>query len=99
MSRARIAAAKAAVGTITRLEYGDAEAIDLATELDLDQCRHPEALKVAVERIAALPPRPDNGDDDALIAWATSAKKAREAFWDAFEGEVVDGVEIIRRRA
>ena len=58
----------------------------------------PDPLEAILAKLTELPARPE-GDDEALIAWAGKAKAAREAFWDAFEGEIVDGIEIIRRRA
>jgi hypothetical protein len=97
MSRARIAAVKAALPAVERLALTDTEGFALANEVGPENCRHAAALKAALAAQASLPPRPT--DDDALIAWALKAKAAREAFWDAFEGEIVDGVEIVRVRA
>lgn len=98
--RERIAAYKAAVGPtasdVLRYPLTDAEGFELATELGASNVRFPDAITAAA---AKLPQGPAPEKDDELVAWALKRKAAADAFWDAFEGEEVDGVTIIRRRA
>jgi hypothetical protein len=50
----------------------------------------------AMADLEAIGPQPEGVD--AVVAWAGKVQAARAKFWDAFEGETVDGVRIVRRR-
>lgn len=90
-------------GDTPRMTFGDREALDLAEELVTDGAtlRFPDALQAAIPALRAFfaETAPDASDSVALLAYAERLKRAVPAFWDAFEGEEVDGVTIIRRRA
>lgn len=97
--RERIAAYAAAVGpTVSgemRMPLSDSDGIALAGELD--DFRHPDQVRAALKQHAEAGEQPKD-DVDEIVAWAGKVKKAADAFWDAFEGEQVDGVTVIRRR-
>ena len=80
------------------LALTDAEACAVVDELHPTAFRHPEALLEAQAALAAVPAPPDPSNEDALAAWFNAKSKASAAFWDAFHGELVDGVTIIRKR-
>jgi hypothetical protein len=83
-----------------RLALATPAAVAIAKALEPAEARYPEQLAAALQawdEYAALPvPAPD--DFDAAIAHSKAAGVAAEVFWEAFEGQPVDGVEIIRRR-
>jgi hypothetical protein len=99
--RERIARFRAAVeGTGVeqiRFPFTTTAAIALAGELEPEIVRHPEALAAGLNAWSEVGPAPS--DPEALIAYGVKVAKAADEFWDAFEGQVVDGVEIIRRRS
>lgn len=104
--RERIAAYKAAVGpTVSgelRYPLTDSEGVALALEVGPGKCRHSDAVGVAIEKLKAALEATDKAKGeslDALVAAANKVADASRKFWDAFEGEDVDGVTIIRRRA
>jgi hypothetical protein len=84
-----------------RLALATPAAVAVARELAPADARHPEQLAAALQawdEYAALPvPGPD--EFDATLAHAKAGGVAADVFWEAFEGQPVDGVEIIRRRA
>lgn len=84
-----------------RLQLATDKAVGLAKELAASEHRHPEKLAAAIERFEAAVAAPDPAADDfeGRLASVKELDEASKAFWDAFEGQVVDGVEIIRRRA
>jgi hypothetical protein len=99
--RARLAAFRELTGNPApedcKFALTDADALALADEIaDEFTPRHPEAFAAARARFVQAGPQP--ADPEAVIEWAGKVKAAREAFWDAFEGEVIDGVTVIRRR-
>lgn len=105
--RAAVAAYKDLVqgrgADVLRLAYGDAEALALAEELlaDGSTLRHRDLLAVRAPALrAALDAQKptDMTDTVALTRYVDTIKGAITLFWDSFEGEVVEGVEIIRRR-
>ncbi len=104
--RERIAAYKAAVGpTVSgELRYAltDSEGLALSLEVGPGKCRHAAAVASTAEALKAALEAADKAKDENLDAFVSAANKVAEAsrkFWDAFEGEEVDGVTIIRRRA
>lgn len=104
--RERIAAYAAAVGPTAsgelRYPLNDSDGAALAVEIGPDQCRHAAKLgpaRDALEAALKVAAEAKDKDLDALIAAAGKVKTASDAFWDAFEGEQVDGVTVIRRRA
>lgn len=95
--KAKLAAFRELHGADGVLCLGHTEAVALAGEIDVSACRHPEKLSAALAQLSELDDQPT--EPDALLAWAESKRKALAAFWDAFEGEIVDGVTIIGKRA
>lgn len=102
--REKLAALLAASGALGRpaqaepvVQLTDAEAVALAGELAGEAVRFPDLLPVRLAAVleAGDPP----ADADLVIPWAQRKAAALAAFWDVFEGEVVDGCRIIRRRA
>ena len=80
------------------LAMSDAEAVATVDELTEVELRHPNEVMAAHAELKALPAAPDPSNEDALAAWFAAKSKASAAFWDAFHGELVDGVTIIRKR-
>jgi len=78
------------------LPLSDSDALVLATEIGAKACRFPVVVAAALADLEAIGPQPEGVD--AVVAWAGKVQAARAKFWDAFEGETVDGVRIIRRR-
>lgn len=76
----------------------DADAVELALDVGLENARFPEVLADGIEKLEALPAPPSADDPDALATWANAKTAASAKFWDAYAGEVVDGVTIIRKR-
>jgi len=91
--------AMAGIGaTQLRMPFATTDAITLAGELVPEEIRHPEAFAKGIEAWDALG-SPPAGDAEKMLTHGAAMAKAADAFWNAFEGQVVDGVEIIRRRA
>ena len=106
--RQRIAAyldfVRPVAGDVVRMALGDREAVQLAGEM-VDAgiaFARAEAMENALPALAdaleAGAPA-DTTDTVALMAYTDSLRAAVGEFWDAFEGQVCDGVTIIRRRA
>ena len=98
--REKVAAYKAALELTgareLRMPMSTQDAVRLAGELKQGEARHPQALLEGVDAWAALGPAPT--DPEAQIAYGTQVAKAADKFWNGFEQQVVDGVEIVRRR-
>ena len=104
--RERIAAYKAAVGPtasdVLRYPLSDTEAGKLAKEIGVAACRYADKVGPALDRMNKIAGEMgDFGNQtvDECVAIAVRFKAAADVFWDAFEGQEVDGVTIIRRRA
>lgn len=82
-----------------RMPHTTAEAVTLAQELAPDAIRHPQALAAAITEMVKINelPKPDAGEEGALLEYLKARERGRIAFWDAFEGQSVEGVEIVRR--
>jgi hypothetical protein len=82
-----------------RYRVTDAEAVALVSEAAAAGAtfRNPSEVGTAVAALdAALKSTPPTDISD-LAAWALKYDAAQRAFWDAFAGEVINGVEIIRK--
>jgi hypothetical protein len=93
INKAAITAFKAVAGDVPdlRLSLTDADAMAVAAEVGV--------CSAELEAIAELGSRPgEEASDEALIEWALAGKIARAAFWEKFEGTVVEGVELVRKR-
>ncbi len=106
MIRERIAAYAAAVGPTAsgelRYQLSDSDGAALAAEIGPGNCRYGEKVgpaRDALEAALKVAAEAKDKDLDTLIAAAGKVKTAADAFWDAFEGEEVEGVTVIRRRA
>jgi hypothetical protein len=90
---------QASIGaTEHRMPHTTSEAIAVASELDLATLRHAERVISAVSALAELNKQPLPVDDEpALRDLLNSRERARADFWDGFQGEVIEGVEIVRR--
>ena len=82
-----------------RMPLGDDEAIELAKEMTPAELRHPELVKTALDSVASLSSTKEPAEFEARLQHLQAHAEARKKFWDAFEGQEVSGVEIIRRRA
>ena len=87
-----------------RMAFGDEDAVELAEELLAAKAPLNQRLKlvdgVDVLATALNRPKPANiSDTVAIMEYARGLQSAVSAFWDAFEGQEVDGVTVIRRRA
>jgi hypothetical protein len=98
--RERVAAVKGALEIAGakefRLPMSTADAAKLAAELQPDELRHPEQVAIglkALDEVASAP-----SDPEAAIAHGVNVAAAANKFWDGFEQQIVDGVEIIRKR-
>jgi hypothetical protein len=93
--------AHAAVGQkLERLALSTEDASQLAAEMDSEDLRHPEAVAVGVAALIEVgETAPPSGDSERSMRFFEQLSKAADKFWDAFEGQVVEGVEIVRRRA
>lgn len=82
-----------------RLRLSDSDALTLIGEYGVEKLRHPEATsKASTDLTAALgKPVPEATDIGGLIEWAKAVDKAQAAFWDAINGESINGVEIVRK--
>jgi hypothetical protein len=81
-----------------RVLMSDAEALALVQEVGTGGLRHPEAAAAGVEQLAKALAVEAPSDEDGLEQWAAYRKAARAAFWDAVQGETINGVEIHRSR-
>ena len=73
----------------------DAEAEKLLGELTVAETRHPEIAAAAKAALEQLGERPD--DDLPLEAWIDARRKARALMWEALEGQLFEGITIIRK--
>lgn len=103
MSLAKVKAYAAAMALAdaiegARLPLGTQDAVDLATELSASgvKFRHDDKVKAAVAAWGDIGPMPE--DVEQGIYYGRKVARLASEFWDEFEGEVVEGVEIIRRR-
>jgi hypothetical protein len=83
-----------------RMRLSDREALALVDELGTDgiaKMRNPELVVTAATALHKAIAEPPPDDLDALAAWGVRWGDASRTFWDAFSGEVVNGVEIIRK--
>ena len=108
----RIAAFKELVGSQNptapiRKAITDAEAVELISELasqggigagPAPGLQHAEKAVAAAARMAEILAEPIPSEPDALQAWAERKGRESAALWDALQGSVIDGVEIIRKR-
>lgn len=81
-----------------RMLLDDAQAVALLEELDTTlNLRHPEAIAktLPVLKDALAVPMPT--DVHGVLAWAKNTSLASAKFWDAIQGEEVNGVEILRK--
>jgi len=80
-----------------RYRVSDTEAVALVAEAAAAAhvFRNPVSEVAAALDAALKEPVPT--EVDAMVVWATNIGAASRAFWDAFAGEVINGVEIIRK--
>lgn len=105
MNREQLAATRAALvamgATDVRVPLSTPAAVELARELAQGEAKHPDLLASALRAWDELAAQPAAEPDDfeATLAKARAAGVVADVFWEAFEGQTVDGAEIIRRRA
>lgn len=78
-----------------RMGLTDAQAVELAADLGP---QFPPRATAALGDLKAIVDAPVPSEPDAIQAWAQRKAVVSAAFWDTFEGTIVDGVEIIRKR-
>lgn len=97
--REKLAAYKDAVADdatdVVRYRLTTDQGFALLDEIDTTKLRHPERAAVAVALRGAIGAEPTGTDE--RLAWGQRMGAAVEALWEALEGQVVDGVTIIRR--
>lgn len=73
------------------------DAVSLAGEMQDSELRHSSLVRegaAAIKKVAKdVPPK-----GEALFQYAADLKKGADKFWEGFEGQVVDGVTVIRSR-
>jgi hypothetical protein len=99
--RKRIGAYKEAVagtGTTHTIRYpmDTPSAIALLDEITDVQLKHPELVKAAAKALAEVGPPPE--DHEGILKHYQELGELTKTFWEGFEQQEVDGVEIIRRR-
>lgn len=82
-----------------RLQLATDKGAALAAELSSAELRHPELATEAVAGFTAAVAEDEPAEFEARMKWRQDLSDAADRFWEAFEGQIVDGVEIIRRRA
>lgn len=81
-----------------RIQLDDAQAVALLEELDTTlRLRHPEAIAKRLPVLKAALAIPMPTDVHSALAWAKSIAVASAKFWDAIQGEEINGVEILRK--
>lgn len=90
-AQADIAAAKRLA--LSRVALTTEKAVALAKSLTP---RHP-AASAAAKAFDALSAQEAPKERSALTEFLNAVKREEEAFWNAFSGEVYEGVEIVRR--
>lgn len=102
MNLADIAAYRGALAAAGATEFRRAatteDAIALSRELPDAALDHAERVRAAVAVWDALTAETAPTDRAALTAHLNALARAEADFWDGFEGQSVDGVQIIRRR-
>jgi len=73
-----------------------ADATVLAGELSPSDLNHPDKVSEGLVGLKTAGPPPKD-DVEAIIRWGVIVQKSVVLFWDGFSGQVVDGVEVIRR--
>jgi len=82
-----------------RIRLSDADALALIAEHGTDKLRHPDAATKATAALQAAldAPPPATTDVSGLVAWGKAVEKAQTDFWDAIQGEPINGVEVLRK--
>lgn len=80
-----------------RMAHTTADAMALARSLDANVLTHAEKAIAAVKSFEELAVSELPKEEAKLLAYLKARERARADFWDAFEGQVVNGVEIVRR--
>lgn len=99
--RDRVAAYAAAVDSGApglRMSLSDDDALELAMSLEEGEAKNAELLATALEEITAITDEPEPEAPAARAKYGADLWAAIGRFWEAFEGQVVSGVEIVRRR-
>lgn len=79
-----------------RIRLSDADALALVKEVDGKALAHPVAAADGAKLLeASLAEKVPEGD--ALLEFAARRKTASAKFWDAINGQVINGVEILRK--
>jgi len=81
-----------------RLAISDSEAVKLVGQTTPADHRFPDLIASAVKRLEAAIAAPIPADIDAAEGWFREKIAASSALWDALEGDVIHGVEVIRKR-
>jgi len=71
-------------------------AIGLASELSDDELNHPNQIRTELAVIEALKKAGEPKSMEGRISWYRDMDAAAKGLWDAFAGQVVEGVEIVR---
>jgi hypothetical protein len=75
------------------------QAVALVQQEDLTLVHAEKVTKMADLWVETQKNRPSaDASTDELIAFGALAGKVSSEFWDGFEGQVVDGVELVRKR-
>lgn len=81
-----------------RIRLSDADAVALVDEVGLDTLTHGTVAAAGLKALSAsLAETVPTGD--ALLEYADRRRAASVMFWDALNGQVIEGVEILRKPA
>lgn len=81
-----------------RLPLDTDQAVELARLLEEGEARHADQLKAALVEYDELAKQEEPSFIDEKVKYYQAHGEVAKEFWDAFEGQEVEGVEIIRRR-
>ena len=95
----KLAAVAALHGDGTRLALTDAEAVELVNTPGIKLTFAAQAVSAAKDMASLLAETPDVSNADALEVWALSKRTVSLRLWDALNGQVVNGIEILRKQA
>jgi len=82
-----------------RMALNTSEAVELVQELAASELRNPDKAKAAGAAFAEMAKAEVGEGEEAVMQRAAALNDLAVKFWAEFEGETVDGVDIIRRRA
>jgi hypothetical protein len=84
--------------TELRMALSDDDALSIAATIAEADAKQPAHLAAALAELELIR---QEGEPEGFAARAAQGERAHKAigrFWEAFEGQMVEGVELVRRR-